>query len=380
MAQRYDVKYHLHTDDTQLHLSLDLDNLCDMSPVLMDRLHLLGVDFILSLQHYFKHQDEVMLFLSHIGDPKNAFLIYFPLAFFCHRATGIKVMWAAVISEWLNSALKWILFGQRPYWWIHTSGLYGDEVPHLEQYRLTCETGPGSPSGHAMVTSSVTFVLMRCYLKYQASNTKRGYVRKIVLWTTFLSLMILVCISRCFIATHFPHQVIAGVIVGSVIGEAIFRHDTTAVSLRTYVLLSPIIMMSAPMFYSLVSILGQDPVWSVTLSQTWCAKTEWVHLDTTLFYAATRDASVLLSTGLGLWMTHNQLEQDGINGRVIVQTGVSVTFARLMERVKVNQQVPLLFYSVAFAKYFLLFTVMVVFVRKISNLLQPLNKSQKKDG
>jgi len=49
------------------------------------------------------------------------------------------------------------------------------------------------------------------------------------------------------------------------------------------------------MFYSLVSILGQDPVWSVTLSQTWCAKTEWVHLDTTLFYAATRDASVLLS-------------------------------------------------------------------------------------
>ena len=102
-----------------------------------------------------------------------------------------------------------------------------------------------------------------------------------------------------------------------------------------------------------------------------------------IYYLVSPEISLivmLLGTGLGLWMTHNQLEQDRINGRVIVQTGVSVTFARLMERVKVNQQVPLLFYSVAFAKYFLLFTVMVVFVRKISNLLQPLNKFQKKDG
>ena len=51
-----------------------------------------------------------------------------------------------------------------------------------------------------------------------------GYVRKIVLWTTFLSLMILVCISRCFIATHFPHQVIAGVIVGEYASLSIELH------------------------------------------------------------------------------------------------------------------------------------------------------------
>ena len=39
-----------------------------------------------------------------------------------------------------------------------------------------------------------------------------------VLWTGFWAVQVCVCLSRVFIAAHFPHQVIAGVISGECIG------------------------------------------------------------------------------------------------------------------------------------------------------------------
>ena len=37
---------------------------------------------------------------------------------------------------------------------------------------------------------------------------------KAVLSVLFVLLMTLLCVSRCFIAAHFPHQVIVGAIIG----------------------------------------------------------------------------------------------------------------------------------------------------------------------
>lgn len=37
------------------------------------------------------------------------------------------------------------LFGERPFWWIHESGLSGREQLPLRQFPITCETGPGEP-------------------------------------------------------------------------------------------------------------------------------------------------------------------------------------------------------------------------------------------
>ncbi len=48
-----------------------------------------------------------MLFITRLGDPRHAFLTYFPLTYFLRPLSGVKVMWVAVISEWLNSAFKW---------------------------------------------------------------------------------------------------------------------------------------------------------------------------------------------------------------------------------------------------------------------------------
>lgn len=37
-----------------------------------------------------------------------------------------------------------ILFGHRPYWWVHETVIYPNQSsPCLEQFPITCETGPG---------------------------------------------------------------------------------------------------------------------------------------------------------------------------------------------------------------------------------------------
>lgn len=41
-----------------------------------------------------------------------------------------------------------------------------------------------------------------------------GRYLKAALWTLFCGVQVCVCLSRVFIAAHFPHQVIAGVITG----------------------------------------------------------------------------------------------------------------------------------------------------------------------
>lgn len=35
------------------------------------------------------------------------------------------------------------LFGERPFWWVHESGLTSKELVMLRQFPVSCETGPG---------------------------------------------------------------------------------------------------------------------------------------------------------------------------------------------------------------------------------------------
>ncbi|RLV82909.1 hypothetical protein DV515_00016523 [Chloebia gouldiae] len=40
-----------------------------------------------------------------------------------------------------------ILFGERPYWWVLDTDYYGNNsAPEIQQFPLTCETGPGRVS------------------------------------------------------------------------------------------------------------------------------------------------------------------------------------------------------------------------------------------
>ncbi|XP_056015043.1 glucose-6-phosphatase 2-like isoform X2 [Ostrea edulis] len=266
----------------------------NQEPGIMDYVHLRGVEIIHQIQHTFRHHVDLMQILTRVGDPRYAFLIYFPLAYCLHQATGTRVLWIACLSEWLNGVLKWILHGQRPYWWVNEVKLHDNvlNIPSLEQYSLTCETGPGSPSGHAMVTSAVLYSIGTSFMQHGIQQAKA--VERVLVWVSFTVVLVAVNVSRLFIATHFPHQVVAGSLTGILLAEVVKHEYTSGLTFKHYAIWCIVLVIGVCVTYFGISILSLDPLWSLTLAKKWCANPEWVHPDTTPFFTFTRDVSSLL--------------------------------------------------------------------------------------
>lgn len=134
-----------------------------------------------------------------------------------------KALVSCIISDFLNLVLKWILSGDRPYWWVHETKVYTSLTrPTLYQNERTCETSPGSPSGHMMIASSFLFVMLIAVEKLIVLKTfkHRRFLRYIAR-TVFASILILTAISRMYFAAHFLHQCIFGAILGITIAETI---------------------------------------------------------------------------------------------------------------------------------------------------------------
>lgn len=73
----------------------------------MEAMHTQGVWMAEGLQRAMMGQQKMWLLATHIGDPKAAFLLLFPITYCFSRATGVAVIWTAAVSEWLNLVLKW---------------------------------------------------------------------------------------------------------------------------------------------------------------------------------------------------------------------------------------------------------------------------------
>ncbi|CAL8263660.1 unnamed protein product [Arctogadus glacialis] len=263
----------------------------------MEAVHTHGVWVADSLQQKTMSQEKLWLIITHMGDPKAAFLLIFPLTYFIHRRTGTTVLWVAAVSEWLNLVFKWFLFGERPYWWIGESRLFVNNHPQVIQFASTCETGPGSPSGHAMVTAAVWWVIVSAVGSSLYSRTRS------VIWTAlpyllYIALLVAVGLSRIFILAHFPHQVVAGSITGFILGVILNPRAPEQRPLLFYVGSSLGLLLTALLMKIGLEELGFDLSWSITLAKKWCAHSEWVRLDSAPFSSLTRDCGSILGLGL----------------------------------------------------------------------------------
>uniref|UniRef100_A0AAY4C3S2 Glucose-6-phosphatase catalytic subunit 1 n=1 Tax=Denticeps clupeoides TaxID=299321 RepID=A0AAY4C3S2_9TELE len=235
---------------------------------LMDAVQGYGVSSTQYLQTHYRDAQGWFLFVSFAADLRNTFFVFFPIWFHLRESVGIKLIWVAVIGDWLNLVFKWILFGERPYWWVHETPYYSNtSAPHIEQFPMTCETGPGSPSGHAMGAAGVYYAMVTSVLSIvlsdKSSTTKSWYLRG-TLWTLFWTVQVCVCLSRVFIAAHFPHQVIAGVITGMIVAEAFNRVQWIySASLRRYFNVTLFLLSFAVGFYVLLKALGVDLLWTL---------------------------------------------------------------------------------------------------------------------
>ncbi|XP_010864126.2 glucose-6-phosphatase isoform X2 [Esox lucius] len=271
----------------------------------METVHSYGVSTTQYLQTHYKDTQSWFLLVSMVADLRNTFFVFFPVLFHLHESVGVKLIWVAVVGDWLNLILKWILFGERPYWWVQETPYYGNSsAPRIEQFPMTCETGPGSPSGHAMSTAGVYYAvissLLTILVQEHWGHIKNCCVRG-MLWASFWCVQVCVCLSRVFIAAHFPHQVVAGVVTGILVAEAFDRVEWIhRASLRRYIYTSLSLLSFAVGLYLLLWGLGVDLLWTLDKAQRWCQRPQWVHMETTPFASLLRNTGTLFGMGLGL--------------------------------------------------------------------------------
>ncbi|XP_059204374.1 glucose-6-phosphatase catalytic subunit 1-like isoform X2 [Centropristis striata] len=272
----------------------------------MDLLHSSGVSSTHYLQTHFSQSQGYFLSVSMATDIRNTFFLLFPIWFHVKQAEAIKLLWVAVVGDWINLMLKWLLFGERPYWWVHETGYYDNSSqPLIAQFPMTCETGPGSPSGHAMGAAAVYYTMMSSLLatvlKKEGHQIRKWCVR-VSLWTLFWCVQLCVCLSRVFVAAHFPHQVITGVFPsGILVAESLSRTQKIYnADLRSYLLTSLLLLSLALLLYLCLQLVGVDLLWSVEKARCWCHRAEWVSVDTSPLASLFRNTGALLGLGLGL--------------------------------------------------------------------------------
>lgn len=324
-----------------------------------------GMDGVVTLQSYFSAYESSILLFSHVGDPRNTFLVLFPLTYCLDTCLGLKVLWTSAIVEWLNALLKWLVRDDRPYWWSSESCPYPYKQI-IKQFPITCESGPGFPSGHVMANSSLGLLLILHIASHiRSKKTKVAFLMVTV--PCLVSLVTLVCISRVYIATHFPHQVIVGAIVGCccalVLNSVLTAHSVDLMFSVKAAFCGCSCLLIGVMLYYLLQFLDLNPLATVNLALEHCKSRDWVHLDTTLFFAIIRDAGCLTGLGLTSWLLNVLLGPQAkdviLEGKLpacfsVVGMFIICPLVYFIESFDIPQKSILTFYVIAFIKFCLL--------------------------
>ncbi|XP_038610371.1 glucose-6-phosphatase 3 [Tachyglossus aculeatus] len=265
----------------------------------METAHGAGIALAEALQNGLPWLEGTWLWVTYLGDPKCAFLVYFPAVYYAERRVGLALLWMALLSEWLNLIFKWFLFGERPFWWVHESGYYSQAPIQVHQFPVSCETGPGSPSGHCMITGAALWPVMTAASGLVARRTRSRWVQLVpaVAYGLFLSA---IGLSRVFILAHFPHQVLGGLLAGAALGWLLAPRVPVEKELSFYGLVALALLLGASLIYWTLVTLGFDLAWSIQLASKWCERPDWLHLDTRPFASLGRDAGTALGLGVAL--------------------------------------------------------------------------------
>nr|XP_040033309.1 glucose-6-phosphatase 3 [Gasterosteus aculeatus aculeatus] len=332
----------------------------------METVYTQGIWMAERLQQRTMSQENMWQLVTHIGDPKAAFLLVFPFTYFISKRAGVAVLWVAAISEWLNLVFKWMLFGERPYWWIAESRLFINNQPNIHQFSSTCETGPGSPSGHAMVTAAVWWVVVSSLGSYLHSRT-HSVMLSAAPYLLYVVMLVAVGISRIFILAHFPHQVIAGSITGFILGIFLSRRVPEGRPLLFFFSLSVGLLLGTVMLHAGLRQLGIDLSWSIALAKKWCSRAEWVRLDSAPFSSLTRDCGALLGLGLA------QYWKPGGWPLRLAPRALSLAISSMglyhVNRLPLPVRPPGLFYGLFFVKFVMVPQVVMVLVPGLVHLV-----------
>jgi membrane-associated phospholipid phosphatase len=158
----------------------------------MESIWNLGINITLAVQSLGSWLLTPMNFFSFLGTEEFYFLVL-PIFFWCvDVGLGARIGVNLLLTSGLNSMLKVLFHGPRPYWYS------AEVVPHA------AEPSFGVPSGHAQRSVAVWGTIALWY--------KRR-------WVTIVSLLIifLTSFSRLYLGVHFIHDILLGWVFGGLL-------------------------------------------------------------------------------------------------------------------------------------------------------------------
>jgi membrane-associated phospholipid phosphatase len=215
----------------------------------MDSLFTTGLQVIQWLQSLGAWLTPVMKLFTELGNAQF-YLVIAPAILWCIDAPlGMRVGLFLMINGTVNSALKVAFHMPRPYW-------YTGQVKVLG----AAENSFGAPSGHAQ-NAVVVWGSLAERIKGRAA------------WTIAIILMLLIGISRLYLAVHFPHDVLLGWVFGAILLWMMIKLEKPVVSwlrrFRVGVQLLVIFLFS--LFLILIVLLAE-----LTLTG-WSLPIQWVN-------------------------------------------------------------------------------------------------------
>ena len=149
----------------------------------------LGEQIIRTVQaHHHPVLDVLFAAGSFVGE-EWFYLLFLPLVYWCvDMSLGRWLAYALLLSGWANSALKYLFLTPRP--------------PKILWRNLVVRpSGPGFPSGHAQISTTVW-------------GTLAWRAGKRWLWAASTVLVSIIAFSRIYNGVHYPHDVIGGLLFG----------------------------------------------------------------------------------------------------------------------------------------------------------------------
>jgi membrane-associated phospholipid phosphatase len=165
----------------------------------MDALQEFGIQLIQSIQILSPGLDNIMVFFTFLGKVEFYMIFITFLYWIVDANLGFRAFMVLLSTDIVGVAFKKFLHQPRPYWIGDVKG-------------LTAETSYGIPSTHASDSLSVW--------GYLALKIKKPWF-----WTTAISLVILISFSRLYLGVHFPHDLVAGWLIGLVILYLSIRYE-----------------------------------------------------------------------------------------------------------------------------------------------------------
>jgi membrane-associated phospholipid phosphatase len=148
-----------------------------------------GISFIIAFQSMGTWLEAPMKFFSFLGS-ENFYLIFMPLVYWSiDAALGVRLWFISLAGVSLNQFFKMPIHGSRPYW------------VSTKVSALASETGFGIPSGHAEIGAGLWGMLA-------------AYYRRTWVWISAVLLVFFIGLSRLYLGVHFPHDVLAGWVLG----------------------------------------------------------------------------------------------------------------------------------------------------------------------